>query len=525
MQLENYNKAVQNYSRVCDEYPQCLTSSFLPLDLLARVQMARCYQRMKAHEKFINHSLLLYRSLLQKQWYLDADQFNTYSSMVEKDISEFLATESENLEDKDYRQKFESLKKIHQKMSEQWQVVQDVSNSILPELQRKLRQQDTFPSNPLRHSQTINHKEYLILAAVVPHEEGEEYLGLLGVKIKEDYLLNHLINSILEDVPFPREKSFSVSTLTGQILLGPRGLVTKRPTITEYFENNFPPWRIEFFPGGTEDSGIIDIRKSFYFWTILTILVLLTFGTVLVIRTIAHEMEVLRIKSDFVSSVSHEFNTPITAIKALSERLQQGRVKTLNKRKEYYSIISKDADKLSSLVKNILDFSKVEEGKREYAFQETDVTQLVKAEVENFKKDKVYAGIKINTRISPNIPPLYVDRKAFSLALNNLLENAVKFSPERKDIFITVKKDPENVIVEVKDKGMGIDSSEMDKIFDKFYQGKNAAKLSVKGTGLGLALVTHMMDALGGKVLVKSKIGEGSIFSLIFPIREKGSEI
>jgi signal transduction histidine kinase len=177
---------------------------------------------------------------------------------------------------------------------------------------------------------------------------------------------------------------------------------------------------------------------------------------------------------------------------------------------------------LSSLVKNILDFSKVEEGRREYVFQEADVTQLVRAEIENFKRDKIYAGIKIDTQISRNTPPLYVDRKAFSLALNNLLDNAVKFSPERKDIFVKVRKEADNVRVDVKDSGTGIDSSEKDKIFDKFYQGKNATKLSVKGTGLGLALVKHTMEAHGGRALVKSKPGQGSTFSLVFPIRKKG---
>jgi signal transduction histidine kinase len=299
----------------------------------------------------------------------------------------------------------------------------------------------------------------------------------------------------------------------------------KLPTITTYFDDNFPPWRVEFFSNGTESLGFMNVRKSYYFWTILTVLVLLTFGTVLVVRTITHEMEVLRIKSDFVSSVSHEFKTPITSIKALVERLQQEKVKSSHKKKNYYAIISKDADKLNSLVRNILDFSKVEEGRKEFVFQETDVAQLVKDEIENFKKEKIYAGIRIDLQISPDIPNLYVDRESFSLALDNLLENSFKFSPERKGILVEVKKDAENVRVDVKDKGMGIPSEEMDKIFDKFYQGKNAAQQSIKGTGLGLALVKHTVEAHGGKVLVESNVGQGSTFSLIFPVRNKGSKL
>jgi len=445
--------------------------------------------------------------------------------MVEKDISEFLSENTEDLEEEDYRQEFDELKGLNQNINEQWQVVKNVKDFILPELQRKLHQQDASTSNPFRHSQTINNKEYLILAAAILSEQGNKFLGLLGAKINNDYLLNHEINSVMEDFPFSQEASFAVSTLTGQQLLGNRDLPAKRSTVTEYFENNFPPWRVEFYTGGIENFGILNIKKNFYFLTILTILVLLSFGTVLVVRTIAHEMEVLRIKSDFVSSVSHEFKTPITSIKALIERLQQGKVKSSHKKKEYYSVISQDADKLSSLVRNILDFSRVEEGRSEYIFRETDVAQLVEDEIENFKRDKIYAGIKIDLQISPNIPHLYVDRESFSLALNNLLENAVKFSLGEKEIFVKVTKDAENIIIEVEDKGMGIDSGEMDKIIDKFYQGKSATQQSIRGTGLGLTLVKHVMDAYEGKVLVKSKIGQGSTFSLVFPIGKKGSEM
>jgi signal transduction histidine kinase/tetratricopeptide (TPR) repeat protein len=521
----NYTKAIQNYSRICQEYSQCTTSSSLPLNLIARIQIIRCCKSAGAHEEFLKNSLSLYRNILQRQWNLQADQFSVYSSMVEKGISEFISDNLEDFEGEDYRQEFVALKDLHQKIDKEWQAVKHLKNSILPELQRRFIQQDTIPSNPFRHSRTINQKDYLIITAAFPHEEEEDMFGLLGIKVNEDYLLNHEVNSILEDFPFSQETSLSISTLSGRILSEHGDFSAKFPTITTYFDDNFPPWRVEFFSNGTESLGFMNVRKSYYFWTILTVLVLLTFGTVLVVRTITHEMEVLRIKSDFVSSVSHEFKTPITSIKALVERLQQEKVKSSHKKKNYYAIISKDADKLNSLVRNILDFSKVEEGRKEFVFQETDVAQLVKDEIENFKKEKIYAGIRIDLQISPDIPNLYVDRESFSLALDNLLENSFKFSPERKGILVEVKKDAENVRVDVKDKGMGIPSEEMDKIFDKFYQGKNAAQQSIKGTGLGLALVKHTVEAHGGKVLVESNVGQGSTFSLIFPVRNKGSKL
>ena len=523
--LENYDKAIQNYSRVCEEYSQCTTSSLLPLDLIAKIQIVRCYRSKEANDRFLASAIELYRNLLKRQWYLDADQFNTYSSMVEKDISECMSNNLEDFKGEDYSQEFEGLKELHHKMKEQWQIVNNIKSSILPELQRRFSLQVASTSNPYRYSRTIDQKDYLVITAAFPHEEAEGVFGLLGIKVNEDYLLNHEVNRILEDFPFSQEVSLSISALSGRILSEYGNPSTKEPTVTTYFGESFPPWRVDIFSVEKGDLEVMDLRKSFYFWTILTILLLLTFGAVLVVRTVAQEMEILRVKSDFVSSVSHEFKTPITAIKASIERLQRGKVNTFNKRKEYYSIISRDADKLSSLVRNILDYSRADVGRKQYFFQETDVIRIVEEEIGSFERDKIYAGIKIHLQISQDIPRIEMDREAFSLAFRNLLENAVKFSTERKEILVEVRKDTENVRVIVKDRGMGIDSGDTDKIFDKFYQGKNLGGKNLGGTGLGLTLVKHVMDAHGGRVLVESEVGEGSTFSLIFPMKQKGSKL
>jgi signal transduction histidine kinase len=239
-------------------------------------------------------------------------------------------------------------------------------------------------------------------------------------------------------------------------------------------------------------------------------------------RTVAHEMEVLKIKSDFVSSVSHEFKTPLTSIKALVERLQSGKVSEATKMDQYFSVISQDAEKLTRLVNNILDFSKIEEGKKEYDFVETDCAQLVTQQIETFKRDITKEGIEIHVHLEHDIPPVALDKVAVSQAISNLLDNAVKFSPEGKNIDVSVRSDGENILIDLKDDGIGIPADEIDKIFDKFYQARNALKQSVKGTGLGLTLVKHTVEAHQGKIAVKSKINQGTTFSLILPLKRKG---
>ena len=164
MKLENYDRAIHSFSRVCAEYTQCTTFSLLPLDLLAGVQIVRCYGKMGSRDVFFRNSIDLYRNLLQKRWHLDADQFKTYASMVEKDISDLLSVELDNHTGRDYGQEFERLRGIHWKINEQWTRIEDARRFILPELQRRLGQQGASAFRPFRHSQEINQEEYLVLA-------------------------------------------------------------------------------------------------------------------------------------------------------------------------------------------------------------------------------------------------------------------------------------------------------------------------------------------------------------------------
>ena len=234
-----------------------------------------------------------------------------------------------------------------------------------------------------------------------------------------------------------------------------------------------------------------------------------------------HLMEVLKIKSDFVSSVSHEFKTPLASIKALTERLLDGKVKNPKRMKQYFSIISQDTDRLTRLVGNVLSFSRIEEGKREYYFEETNTTQWLHQTIEVYNNERIPKDVKIKSQIADHLPQLKIDRNALAQAIHNLLDNAIKFSLEKKEVDVVVKKDEKNLIIRVIDHGIGIPQAELNKIFEKFYQGKNAVRHSVKGTGLGLTLVKHAVEAHGGKVAVESKIGNGSTFSLLLPIENK----
>ena len=235
-------------------------------------------------------------------------------------------------------------------------------------------------------------------------------------------------------------------------------------------------------------------------------------------------MELAQIKSDFVSNVSHELRTPLSLISMFAETLEMERVKTEEKKREYYTIISKEAGRLSRIVNKILSFSKIEAGKREYRFSKININTLIDDIIKTYQFHLQNNGFKFSFELDVSIPEIDIDSEAMSEAIINLLENAIKYSVDRKEITIATGKEGNSVYVEISDKGIGISEESQKKIFDKFYRVSDGLVHNTKGTGLGLTLVKHIVDAHHGEIKVKSKLNEGSTFKLIFSTNnfEKG---
>jgi signal transduction histidine kinase len=520
MKVEDYRGSIQNYQKIGDDYPESLSSSGLPMALIARLQIATCYRNLGEYRNSLETSMELYRNILHMCWPLEQAQFKTYATLVKDYIDKSLSENEAGQSLEDHKEEFGKLNGLYQERLEQWSVIEDIKKGIVPDL-RGRQSLAQYRSDPFRFHKILNGMDFLLSVVRIPNSSQTEFIGWLGIKIDEKHLTEKVIPAAIANIQFSDSPDVVISNLSGDLLLGNRISLPSPPTATAYFEDNFPPWRIEIFSSGEGASGALDIKRNFYFWTILTLMVVLISGAVLISRTIAQEMAVLRLKSDFVSSVSHEFKSPLTSIKSLAERLRDGKVKDSDRMKQYFSVITQDADRLTRLVTNILDFSKIEEGKRELEFVGSDLGKLVTQTVEDFNKEEFAKEVKILTRIAGDIPPLELDKEALAQALNNLLENAVKFSPEKKEIEVILREDEINAIIEIKDRGIGVHPDESDKIFEKFYQGRNAVRQSSKGTGLGLTLVKHTVEAHGGRIEANSRAGGGSTFSIIIPIPKK----
>lgn len=259
----------------------------------------------------------------------------------------------------------------------------------------------------------------------------------------------------------------------------------------------------------------------------LSVLMTLTLlgGIVLALRTASREIRLSQMKTDFVSNVSHELRTPLSSIRVFGEFLKLGRVKDKEKICEYGEYIETESRRLTQLINNILDFSKIESGRKTYQFERANVAELICATLKTFDVQLKQQGFGIifETPRSP-LPQAIVDTDALAQAFINLLDNAVKYSGEARQIHVHLGQQDDSLTISVTDHGIGIPREEQTKIFEKFYRVSTGLVHDVKGSGLGLSLVAHIVKAHHGRVTVASEPGQGSTFTIHLPVAERVTE-
>jgi len=236
-------------------------------------------------------------------------------------------------------------------------------------------------------------------------------------------------------------------------------------------------------------------------------------------RAVSRELAAARLQSDFVSAVSHEFRTPLTSMRQFTEMLVEDESLPAEKRRAFYGAQDRATRRLSRLVESLLDFGRMEAGARPYRLERLDAGRLVKATVEEFKQETNPANLEMECTVPDEGPVVKADREALVQALWNLLDNAVKYSGDKPVVHVEVEAG-NPVAIRVRDQGFGILPSERNRILRKFVRGSSAKTSGVKGTGIGLAMVKHVVGAHAGKVIVESEPGKGSIFTILLPSGE-----
>ncbi len=236
----------------------------------------------------------------------------------------------------------------------------------------------------------------------------------------------------------------------------------------------------------------------------------------LIVRAVSRELAVARLQSDFVAAVSHEFRTPLTALRQFTDMLREQPALDDDRRRVAYDAQSRATDRLTRLVESLLDFGRMEAGARRYRFEPCDCTELVRRVVDDFRGEANAAGHEIEFR-GDSSAQIEIDDEALSRAVRNLLDNAVKYSPEPSPVEVGLERRNGQVFISVHDHGIGIPAHERADIFAKFHRGEQARIRGIKGTGIGLAMVDEIVRGHHGRVDVDSEPGKGSTFTIVLP--------
>ena len=368
---------------------------------------------------------------------------------------------------------------------------------------------------------------YQSTALFLVKDETKASLAIAGMAFDADYLHDNFFPEMLNDVISRNVNDTQTENHAVMMLRSKYDSVAfaqssawdgGTPEVERNLEGAFQGLTLAIKLRGTTLAAIGQRFALISFLTLAALSLALAGGIALTYRNITKEMALARLKSDFVSNVSHELRTPLSLIRLYAETLEMGRLTSPEKYQEYYRIIRKESERLTGLINNILDFSRIEAGRKEYDFRETDMCELVHNTLDSYRYQLEQSGFQFEEKID-EVPPLRVDREAMARSLLNLVNNALKYSQDRKFIGVNLYRDNGSVKLEVVDQGIGIPHQEHQKIFEKFYRVGDPLVHNTKGSGLGLSLVRHIVEAHGGEVAVDSTPGQGSKFTIVLPVK------
>jgi signal transduction histidine kinase len=279
------------------------------------------------------------------------------------------------------------------------------------------------------------------------------------------------------------------------------------------------PWTIVVAgPAGQQEPREFVARRRNLAVALAVLVMLIAAGSYFIWRAVNREMAVARLQSDFVSAVSHEFRTPLTTLRQFNELLAEEDGPTPEKRRVFYQAQSRATERLHRLVESLLDFGRMEAGRRPYDFRPMDAAIFAQDVTEEFRRQTNGIGFALECSADSGSHPISADAETLSRALWNLLDNAVKYSGSSRDVQVCVSRTNGVVSIAVRDHGIGIPASEQKTVFQKFVRGAASTSGGIRGTGLGLAMVRHIVEAHHGTVNVESIEGQGSTFTIGLPV-------
>jgi two-component system phosphate regulon sensor histidine kinase PhoR len=374
------------------------------------------------------------------------------------------------------------------------------------------------PSHPgnFRHlHQLFEGKSVLIAYAAKKTEDGHDYY--VAAKLDLGLIAKDWIPDAMDDIPVGHHRIAILDEVARPIFGDPQ------PATQFQYEASFGKtlyaWRIQITPSDVAELlKQADTERLLGRLLVPVSLVIFAVGLSVLWLSVRAERRGGQLRSDFIANVSHELKTPLSLIRMFGELLATGKYKGEAMGREYAGIITREAERLSHLIDNVLDFARLERGKASYHFAEGHLEEVVERALDVFRHRLEKEKLRLRTEIETNLPAVRMDEGAMTLVLLNLVDNAVKYAGDGGEVSVRLRRVPGAVALSIADRGSGIAYDEQRRIFERFYRADSARARNVRGSGIGLALVKHIAEAHGGRVEVESAPGRGSTFTVYVPV-------
>ncbi|MFQ5825459.1 MAG: ATP-binding protein [bacterium] len=514
---KRYDQAFKVYNKLATEYGQVQNKAGHPYGIVANFQLYEIEQRRKKEAKSLKILLNLYEKIRSGVWVLNRSTYNLFITEIEL----ILKSKCINGNFPEIRKSYQDLQKQQSHYKVALNLTDFLKRKAIPKTKEKLYfsqvKDQVWPVRLL----VPQEKDFCLISFTKLSNFQSEQTFFGGFCWHLNYLKNQIISNVLEDITKDSGLYFQIVDEKNQNILNRKGNLASNVSLDLSYRPVPLPWKLLVSQPESQDLERAARQELLSYGILLAVIVaLMLFGAVLIVRDISRESETTRLKTEFVHNISHELKTPLTLIRLYGETLQRKKNLTNEEKKESYEIITKESERLSHLIDNVLDFSRIEMGRKEFSFKKGNLATVVGDTLESFHYHLEKKGFAIQTDIASNLPEMNFDEEAITRVLINLLSNAMKFSPKKKEVTVKLFRENRNAVIQVADKGIGISPKEIPKIFQRFYRSNNKIISATRGSGLGLTLVKHIIEAHNGQIKVESEPGKGSTFSVILPFSD-----
>ena len=365
---------------------------------------------------------------------------------------------------------------------------------------------------------------------------GGRVVGVAGWVLHADVLNQAFFEDLVKNQIFGESKVYRADIMASGLALGVldgqgRILYRSSEPATQHawaelsVGHVLPGWRVSVGPSA--GSPFLSLRRlvALQYVALVGLVLMILAALWFAIRQASEQIQLAEAKTSFLANVSHELKTPLALIRLSGETIELGRVSSDEERLKFLQIIGRECRRLTHMINNVLDFAKIDAGRKDFHFRNTDLRRLVKETVETFEPQLEERHFQVEVTVPEEMPFIEADPEAITQCLVNLIDNAIKYSQDKRFIRVEAAIESENgqpemARISVSDQGIGIPAGERRRIFEKFARVDASLVHNVRGSGLGLSLVRNIVEAHNGRIEVKSSLGHGSTFTLLLPTRQ-----